>query len=375
MEAFLFFFIFAKSDKNIRFLTTLNHKTTVSHIENIEMENEKSYIDGLIADYLAQGLEKEKLTELKSWLEQSAENKIYFAQQREVWFSAVCKDESSIYNKEEAFKLFKNRVKDAVSKSVSNKNRSRLLPLFVRYAAVVVLLIAISGLAYWQGGLSVKEAFSDISIEAPWGSRTKLFLPDGTLVWLNAGSRMTYSQGFGVENRDIELEGEGYFEVSRNENLPFRVKTKELNLQVLGTKFNFRDYPEDCEVVVSLLEGKVGLNNLLRSEKNITLSPNERGVLDKSNGQMKVEKVDASNAVQWKDGYLFFDEELLSDISRKLERSYNVEITITNDVLKNYRFYGNFIRREQTVEEVLMVLTSLADEMKYKIEGKHITIY
>ena len=90
---------------------------------------------------------------------------------------------------------------------------------------------------------------------------------------------------------------------------------------------------------------------------------------------MKVEKVDASNAVQWKDGYLFFDEELLSDIARKLERSYNVEITITNDVLKNYRFYGNFIRREQTVEEVLMVLTSLADEMKYKIEGKHITIY
>ena len=80
----------------------------------------------------------------------------------------------------------------------------------------------------------MKDTFADISVEAPLGSKTKLYLPDGTLVWLNAGSRMTYSQGFGVDNRKVELEGEGYFEVKRNEKVPFFVKTKDLQLQVLG---------------------------------------------------------------------------------------------------------------------------------------------
>lgn len=111
---------------------------------------------------------------------------------------------------------------------------------------------------------------------------------------------------------------------------------------MLGTKFNFRDYPEDHEVVVSLLEGKVGLNNLLREEKEAVLSPDERAVLNKANGLLTVESVTASNASQWTDGYLFFDEELLPDIAKELERSYNVKIHIANDSLKTFRFYGNF---------------------------------
>lgn len=110
-------------------------------------------------------------------------------------------------------------------------------------------------------------------MEAPLGSRTKLTLPDGTLVWLNAGSRITYSQGFGVGNRKIELIGEGYFEVKRNEEVPFLVKTNSLLVKVLGTKFNFRDYPDDAEAIVSLSEGKVALNNLLKKEKEAFCYP------------------------------------------------------------------------------------------------------
>ena len=199
-------------------------------------------------------------------------------------------------------------------------------------------------------------------------------MPDGTLVWLNAGSRMTYSQGFGVDNRKVELEGEGYFEVQRNEKLPFFVKTKDLQLQVLGTKFNFRDYPEDHEVVVSLLEGKVELNNLLKKEKEAFLAPDERAILNKANGLMTVETVTASNASQWTDGYLFFDEELLPDIVKELERSYNVNIHIANDSLNKFRFYGNFFRREQSIQEVLDALAS-TEKIQYKIEERNITIY
>ena len=337
------------------------------------MEEENKHIDELIANYLTEGLDKNALDELKTWIAASAENQQYFIRQREIWFSAVSREAASVYDKDKAFENFRNRV-ESQKEIQSTSRRGFSLSALWRYAAVVAIIIAVGCISYWQGEVHVKDTFADISVEAPLGSKTKLYLPDGTLVWLNAGSRMTYSQGFGVDNRKVELEGEGYFEVKRNEKIPFFVKTKDLQLQVLGTKFNFRDYPEDHEVVVSLLEGKVGLNNLLREEKEAVLSPDERAVLNKANGLLTVESVTASNASQWTDGYLFFDEELLPDIAKELERSYNVKIHIANDSLKTFRFYGNFVRREQNIQEVLEALAS-TEKMQYKIEERNITIY
>ena len=337
------------------------------------MEEENKHIDELIANYLTEGLDKNALDELKTWIAASAENQQYFIRQREIWFSAVSREAASVYDKDKAFENFRNRV-ESQKEIQSTSRRGFSLSALWRYAAVVAIIIAVGCISYWQGEVNVKDTFADISVEAPLGSKTKLYLPDGTLVWLNAGSRMTYSQGFGVDNRKVELEGEGYFEVKRNEKIPFFVKTKDLQLQVLGTKFNFRDYPEDHEVVVSLLEGKVGLNNLLREEKEAVLSPDERAVLNKANGLLTVESVTASNASQWTDGYLFFDEELLPDIAKELERSYNVKIHIANDSLKTFRFYGNFVRREQNIQEVLEALAS-TEKMQYKIEERSITIY
>lgn len=337
------------------------------------MEEENKHIDELIANYLTEGLDKNALDELKTWIAASAENQQYFIRQREIWFSAVSREAASVYDKDKAFENFRNRV-ESQKEIQSTSRRGFSLSALWRYAAVVAIIIAVGCISYWQGEVNVKDTFADISVEVPLGSKTKLYLPDGTLVWLNAGSRMTYSQGFGVDNRKVELEGEGYFEVKRNEKIPFFVKTKDLQLQVLGTKFNFRDYPEDHEVVVSLLEGKVGLNNLLREEKEAVLSPDERAVLNKANGLLTVESVTASNASQWTDGYLFFDEELLPDIAKELERSYNVKIHIANDSLKTFRFYGNFVRREQNIQEVLEALAS-TEKMQYKIEERNITIY
>lgn len=337
------------------------------------MEEENKHIDELIANYLTEGLDKNALDELKTWIAASAENQQYFIRQREIWFSAVSREAASVYDKDKAFENFRNRV-ESQKEIQSTSRRGFSLSALWRYAAVVAIIIAVGCISYWQGEVNVKDTFADISVEAPLGSKTKLYLPDGTLVWLNAGSRMTYSQGFGVDNRKVELEGEGYFEVKRNEKIPFFVKTKDLQLQVLGTKFNFRDYPEDHEVVVSLLEGKVGLNNLLREEKEAVLSPDERAVLNKANGLLTVESVTASNASQWTDGYLFFDEELLPDIAKELERSYNVKIHIANDSLKTFRFYGNFVRREQNIQEVLEALAS-TEKMQYTIEERNITIY
>ena len=329
-------------------------------------DTNKEHIDQLITDCLTGCLDEEGMRVLKEWRIASPEHEAYYLRSREAWFSAVNSESLSRYDKEKAYERFRQRI-------ATTKKERRLSVRWWHYAAVALILL-VGGVSYWLGKMDIKNSFADISVEAPWGARTKLYLTDGTLVWLNAGSRMTYSQGFGVENREVDLEGEGYFEVKRNESLPFRVHSKDLRLEVLGTKFNFRDYPTDKEVVVSLLQGRVAVSNLLKSEPEMLLAPNERVVLDKAEGRMKVEPVTASNASEWTEGYLFFDEELLPDIVQELERSYDVQIHLADTSLNHFRFYGNFIRREQTIREVMEVLSS-TDRIDFRISGRDVTVY
>ena len=213
-----------------------------------------------------------------------------------------------------------------------------------------------------------------IEVETPIGSQTRLRLPDGTIVILNAGSRIIYPQNFGVYNRDVELQGEGYFEVARNIEMPFYVKTKELQVRVLGTKFNFRDYPEDKEVVVSLLEGRIVLNNQLQREEELLLLPNEQVILDKRVKTMKKEwKRDGIN-IEWITGRLFFDEIPLPEVAQILERNYGVRIKFANDALKKIRFYGNFNKNGQSVRDILEAL-SATEKVHYTLNDKEIILY
>ena len=249
-------------------------KSTNTHIE----------IDELIATYLSQGLESEKLAELENWLKASPENQKHFQQMREIWFSTISANEEERYNKEEAYSRFLNRTCQIPQEEKTVKKLS--LHKFFYGAAAVALLCLISFASYRTGTEQVKKQFAEMVVEAPLGSKTRLYLPDGTLVWLNAGSTITYSQGFGVEERKLKLSGEVYFEVTRNKQLPFEITTKELQLRVLGTKFNFRNYPEDEEVSVSLLEGKVSLRNYLKNDALCYLEPDQKAILNKKNGKL-----------------------------------------------------------------------------------------
>ena len=183
----------------------------------------------------------------------------------------------------------------------SRKKKSRqdvlsLGKMLYRVAAVLLVLL-VPFATYYQGKHTVKQNFSDIVVEASLGTHTKLNLPDGSLVWLNAGSKVTYSQGFGVDDRKLTLEGEGYFEVAHNEKVPFEVCTKEVNLRVLGTKFNFKNYSNDEEVMISLVEGKVALQNGIKAMEELYLEPNERMVLNKLTGEMVKSKANVEYAI------------------------------------------------------------------------------
>lgn len=283
----------------------------------------------------------------------------------ELWVSSAVADDTQQYDVDQAFERFRKRT----GLDQSGKQSYKWYRTWSVAAVAIVLLGLITVTAYWQGSRQIQSNFSDIVVEAPLGSKTKLTLPDGSTVWLNAGSKMVYSQGFGVSDRRLAFQGEGYFEVEKNDEMPFLVQTHDVNVTVVGTKFNFRNYPEDEEAVVELLEGKVALENQLKEESVRYLSPNEKMVLHKATGKMDITSAKVKEATLWTENILLFDEDLLPDIVRELERSYHVQIEIENEDLKQTRFYGQFNQLEQNIYDVLDMLSETG-KLKYHEEGK-----
>lgn len=337
------------------------------------MMNEQSLhtdtINDWIIGYLTKSLKPEEMQSLQEWLNTSEENRTYFSDMQEVWLAASDETDGMDFNKEKAYQLFLKQTGATLQQHSHKRKPISLRPWM--YAAAMIFVVFICGtIAFQTGKRVIQNQLTEISIEAPYGSKTKLYLPDGTLVWLNAGSKMSYAQNFGINERTLNLIGEAYFEVTKNKNIPFKVHTNELDVKVLGTKFNFRNYQDDLEAKVCLLEGKVALSS---QQKETMLHPDQQALFDKKTGKLMISSTKAAHSAEWTNDRLYFDEALLPDIVKELERSYNIKITIADTELDSVRFYGNFRRREQSIQEIMDVLSS-TDKMTYNIDGKNIVI-
>lgn len=336
-------------------------------------------IDELITGYFTQELTTEELATLRQWITVSADNKAHFMKMQEIWFASISANDAFRFDSERAFQRFLAR-KTAAEEDNTNSEKtitlkpSRSIGFYLwRVAAAVAVLVMFAGAGYRIGKTGDKKLLADVSVEAPAGSISKLLLPDGSTVWLKPSSKIVYSNNFGTSSRNIKLEGEAFFEVTKNKKLPFSVTSNNMNVNVLGTKFNFKNYANENTAQVTLVEGKVSFSNTLQSDKNYTLLPNQQISFDKTTNQVSVKDVNAGQAADWQKGVLFFDEEKLSDIVKKLERCYNVEIKITDEALSSYRFYGTFNYPEQSIGEVLSTLAA-TKKIKYKIEGNKVLL-
>ena len=328
-------------------------------------------MDELLADYLSGAADREILKELAYRIEISEVDRTQAREMLEVWFATGAVSVKKRFDVNKAYKRFQHKI--ASTESDIKRPLHRVWLSWYRVAGILLLLL-LPFAAYKHGKEELKQTFADIVIETPRGAQTKLYLPDGTTVWLNAESRISYSQGFGVDERSVLLEGEGYFEVVKNEDKPFKIHTQELDLRVVGTKFNFKNYKEDEEVVVNLIEGKVLLHNALNDMAEVELNPAEKAILDKKTGNMIKMKANVHVANAWSRNELFFDVDLLEDIAKELERVYNVKINVA-DSLCGTRFYGIFPIEGGTVQEVLDAMASTG-RMKYiRIAADRYQIY
>jgi len=184
------------------------------------------------------------------------------------------------------------------------------------------------------------------TLKIPYGKRFELQLSDGTIVHLNSGTTLKYPVKFiAGENRQVFLDGEAFFDVTKDKTHPFVVNADNLNVRVLGTHFNVSNYPEDNLTDVVLVEGSVGLytaNEKFNAEKNTILKPGFKGSFSKINNQIKTKAVVTDVYTAWIKGGLTFREMTFKDISKKLERHYNVTIVNQNAKLSNEKFNASF---------------------------------
>lgn len=196
------------------------------------------------------------------------------------------------------------------------------------------------------------------------GEEAQVRLPDGTLIFLNSASSLVYPASFSKqEKREVSLTGEAYFEVHKDKNHPFIVKSKGQNVEVLGTHFNINAYPNEVSVKTTLLEGSVKVNDRI-------LKPDEQSILSKEN--LDIREIDAEEVVSWKNGMFLFDDESLNSIMRKIERWYDVEVVFEPNVDQN-KLYGGGVSRYDSVSKVLEKL-AMAGKINFKIEGRRIVV-
>ncbi len=337
------------------------------------MNEELQNIDDLIAAFLADTLSDQEKRKLNQWINLSEENKKYFHKSQQIWFSCVDDNALKRFDDEKAFEKFMQRVNTAEQLSKQPKIRTIKYWNVLKYAAVILAMCMISYISYYKGENHLKQALAQVTIEAPIGSQTRLYLPDSTLVVLNAKSVLSYSQDFGVYNRTVKLSGEGYFEVIHNEKKPFTIHGNDVQVTVLGTEFNFKDYPDVDEVSVSLFEGSVKLDNQL-AEQQMMLKPNEQMVMSRADGSMKKIIGIPKRVISWTKGNLVLDDSTLEEVIELLEKNYDVNIIVVNDSLPPYLFNGCFTISEMTAEKILKALCTTG-RLNFIKDNNNITIY
>lgn len=204
--------------------------------------------------------------------------------------------------------------------------------------------------------------------ETPKGGQYQVQLADGTKVWLNSSSSLTYPTHFKGKERLVELKGEAYFEVAHNKAMPFKVKTGKQLISVLGTHFNVNAYDDEPSLKTTLLEGKVRINTLNGTASTI-LKPGEQALL--TGNKLKVTQGDPEQAVAWKNGYFRFRGEDIKSIMRKLGRWYNIDVQYATTVADE-GYYGT-ISRFKNIRQVLAVLTETGS-VHFKVEGRSVTV-
>ena len=210
------------------------------------------------------------------------------------------------------------------------------------------------------------------TLKIPRGGEYFLILADSTKVWLNSETTLRFPVQFAADVRNVELNGEAYFEVSKNERVPFIVTSGNQQVKVLGTQFNLSSYADNQSVYTTLVEGKVEVSLTTNPESKLVLKPNEQSCFSKEEANILKRTVDVAQYIAWKDGRFVFQDQMLEDIMKTLSKWYDVQVVFSNEDDKKLRFTGN-LERYADFSNILGKIER-TNEVEFEITNKLITI-
>jgi transmembrane sensor len=328
-------------------------------------EISKKY-DDLLDGYISGKLNKKDELELSEWLSCRPDSKSLLE-------LAKSRNTLNLISSESPDKSWSQ-----ISARLDNNNFSiNVIGRVLKYAAIFLLIFG--------GGLASYHFYSDkdlpghvySTVEIPFGERGKVVLPDSTVIVMNSGSRLKYSSAYSISNRDIEFEGEGYFDVSSSIK-PFIIISNEVRINVLGTRFNFMSYPEDSLVETTLYEGELYIGHKTdgySSERKVY--PGQRVVLNKEDLKLTAFNIlPGTEGPGWVFNHMTFENLSFEEITRQLERKFNFNIDLNNEDARSLRYTGRFVNDED-LDEILHIIekASPIDLSVSKSERKrHISI-
>lgn len=314
-----------------------------------------------IKKYLEGKASHQEMLSLISWLD-NEENQTSFKEIKGEWKANQDGQSVSSYTLLELDK-FKTKILNERAGRIRKLNFTQN---FYKYAAILLLLITIGSAYFYYAGNPDGRAAVYNTIIAENGQVSKALLPDSSVVWLNSGSSLKYSNAFGIGNRDIELSGQAYFDVAKNKNLPFVVACGEINVKVLGTRFTAETYPDNLELSVILIEGAVELTANSSNKTFASLQPNEMMVYNRQDNKFKIREVVAEKYTSWREGIIHIYDQPLKDAVTKLQKRYNQKIIVEKG-LEDYKV--TFSIRNENFNDVMDMLLAITPAKAYQ-EGE-----
>ncbi|MFV0268652.1 MAG: FecR family protein [Draconibacterium sp.] len=277
-------------------------------------------------------------------------------------------DQSSLpEGSEESWLFIQERM---LQDSFNRRKYSNRVNWFVRIAAIFFFTLSLGGGFYVISGIHEQGSESYTEVEAENGQISKVKLPDGSLVWLNSGSKIAYNSQFGSHNRDVKLDGEAYFQVKEDKKLSFLVNSGKIQVKVYGTRFNVSAYPESENIDVVLESGKVQLLSPEVPSFQCFLRPGEKASFIKISNQLVVNQVNTMKFTSWKDGILNIYNQPLSEVVKRLEKRYNQQFEYSAELTD---FHFTFTIKNESLEEIIHIMEKIAP-IKTN-QQKHIIVF
>lgn len=309
----------------------------------------------IINKYLAGEASEAEVKDVFKWIDADSENRKEFIHYKKIWALTS----KTTGNQDEHWNAF--------SATLLRPGKHPNSITYWMVAAGFLLVFGLGVMMHYLLAQKSQQQFSYLAqtrIEVPLGQMSNVVLPDGTIVRLNSGTKLAYSGHFNSGERVVNLEGEAFFDVVKDQAHPFVIKTNLLDFKVYGTSFNIQAYTEDKVIYTTLVEGSLGI--LGKGGSEITrLVPGENATYREDDRQLQVDKVNLDMYTSWKDGLVTFRNEKLKDIAKKIERWYNVEIVIKNARLGEEIYLGTILKNKP-VDQILEVF-ALTSSLKYQI--------